>query len=161
MTTSYQPTRTTTTSSPVRRASLQVTRWVLMVLGGIAAFVGLFILVGGDEQYVGIGGDFSWQVGTIDPLWGGGLLIGGALVLLGGVLLVLRDRGRQSVPGEAESSPVVDLIMHTTIFVVVNSFLWVQDIVVTGGVNYVVWVTIPWAVGLGIHALTVALAKRR
>jgi hypothetical protein len=51
--------------------------------------------------------------------------------------------------------------MHTIIFVVVNSFLWVQDIVVTGGVNYVVWVTIPWAVGLGLHALTVALAKRR
>ena len=42
-----------------------------------------------------------------------------------------------------------------------NSFLWIQDIVITGGLNYALWVTLPWAVGLGIHALTVVLDKRR
>jgi 2TM domain len=151
----------TTVTSPARRATLQVSRWVLMILGGIAAFMGLFILVGDEEQYIGIGGDYSWQVGLVDPLWGWGLLIGGALFLIGGVLLVLRDRGRRPVPGEVESSPGVDLLVHSVIFVLVNSFLWIQDIVVTGELNYALWVTLPWAVGLGIHALTVVLDKRR
>ena len=161
MSTNYRQIPVTTTTSTVRRASLQVSRWVLMILGGIAAFMGLFILVGDEEQYIGIGGDYSWQVGMVDPLWGWGLLIGGALFLIGGVLLVLRDRGRKPTAGEVESSPGVDLLVHSIIFVLVNSFLWIQDIVVTGGLNYALWVTLPWAVGLGIHALTVVLDKRR
>lgn len=161
MTTNYRPAPTPTVSSPVRRASLQVTRWVLMILGGIAAFMGLFILIGEDEQYIGIGGDVSWQVGTIDPLWGWGLLIGGALVAVGGVLLMLRDRGRKDLTGAVETSPVADLVAHAIIFLLVNSFLWVQSIVITGGVGYVIWVTLPWAVGLGIHAVSVALDRRR
>ena len=85
----------TTVTSPARRASLQVSRWVLMILGGIAAFMGLFILVGDEEQYIGLGGDYSWQVGLVDPLWGWGLLIGGALFVIGGVLL------RAARPGPA------------------------------------------------------------
>lgn len=161
MTTNYRQIPVTTTTSPARRAGLQVTRIVLMILGGIAAFMGMFILVGDDEQYIGMGGDYSWQVGAVDPLWGWGLLIGGALFVIGGIMLVLRDRGQKAVEGAVESSPGVDLLVHSIIFVLVNSFLWIQDIVITGGLNYALWVTLPWAVGLGIHAVSVILDKRR
>ena len=65
----------------------------LGIVGGIAAFVGGFILLGDDRGTVDIGGMVSWQVSEIDPLWGYGLLIGGALALLGALVLALRHRG--------------------------------------------------------------------
>ena len=45
------------------------------------------------------------------------------------------------------------LIWHAGIFLVVNAFLWLQDIAVGGGVEYAYWTTIPWGAGLAIHAL--------
>ena len=65
----------------------------LGIVGGIAAFVGGFILLADDQGTVDIGGMVSWQVSEIDPLWGYGLLIGGALALLGALVLALRHRG--------------------------------------------------------------------
>ena len=65
----------------------------LGVVGGIAAFVGGFILLADDRGTVDIGGMVSWQVSEIHPLWGYGLLIGGALALLGALVLALRHRG--------------------------------------------------------------------
>lgn len=59
--------------------------WILGIGGTVAAFLGLFILLADEDQYVGIGGDWSWRVGDITPEWGIGLLVGGiaALVILG------------------------------------------------------------------------------
>ena len=66
--------------------------WILGIGGTIAVFMGLFILVASEDQYVGIGGDWSWRVGDITPEWGIGLLIGGivALLILGVGALVRR-----------------------------------------------------------------------
>ena len=160
MATSHQVTRIPVTTSPATAAGLQVTRWVMMILGGIAAFMGGFILVGGDDQYVGLGGEVSWRVGDIDPAWGWGLLIGGLLLLAGGVALLLHHR-RSVTAGEAVVGTAgADLLAHAAIFVVVNAFLWTQDLVATGAVNYVLWVTVPWAIGLGIHAFAYAIGRR-
>ncbi len=35
----------------------------------------------------------------------------------------------------------------------VNRFIWLQAIAIGGGMEYAYWVTIPWAIGLAIHAL--------
>lgn len=43
---------TQSTSSSVRSGGggLRITRWVLTIVGGIAAFLGVFILIGGEDQ---------------------------------------------------------------------------------------------------------------
>jgi hypothetical protein len=46
------------------------------------------------------------------------------------------------------------------VFVIVNALLWVRDIV-TGALNDALRVTIPWAIGLGAHALVTYLEARR
>ena len=46
-----------------------------------------------------------------------------------------------------------DLLWHSGIFVVVNAFLWVQDAVAGGGIEYAYWTTIPWAFGLLLFTL--------
>lgn len=35
-----------------------------------------------------------------------------------------------------------------------NAFIWIQDIAIGGGVSYAYWITIPWGIGLAIHATT-------
>jgi hypothetical protein len=132
---------------------------VLGILGAIATFLGAFILLGSDEQSVGLGGQASWQVGEIDPAWGYGLLAVGGLALLATLGLALRAR---SLPATAAAEPDTgwgDVAVHAGIFAVVNSFLWVQDIALGDGVNYAYWVTIPWGIGLAAHALTQYVAS--
>jgi hypothetical protein len=138
---------------PVRRAGLRVTQWVLGILGGIGAFLGGFILLAGPDQSVGIGGAASWQVGEIDPAWGWGLLVAGAVALVAAAALALRDRARGSGPAQAATGRA-DVLAHTAVFAAVNAFLWLQDILIGGGLNYAYWVTIPWGIGLVAHALT-------
>ena len=122
--------------------------WLLGIVGGIAAFLGLFIMFGPEEEYVGLGGDLSWRVGDISDAWMFGLLIGGFALLGVAVYLAIvgRDRPR------AESSQLGDLVLHAGIFTAVNAFIWLQDLAIGGGLDYALWVTIPWAVGLAIHA---------
>jgi hypothetical protein len=50
---------------------------------------------------------------------------------------------------------------HTGFFVVVNAFLWIQDIVAGEGLEYAYWITIPWGVGLISHALAYLFETRR
>ncbi|MEN8114825.1 MAG: hypothetical protein ABFS21_10605 [Actinomycetota bacterium] len=70
-----------------------VVAWVLAIGGTVSAFMGLFILLASEDQYVGIGGDWSWRVGDITPEWGIGLLIGGiAALLILGVWTLARRR---------------------------------------------------------------------
>jgi hypothetical protein len=38
------------------------------------------------------------------------------------------------------------------VFPPVNAFVWIQDFAIGGGLDYAYWVTIPWAIGLAIHA---------
>ena len=147
-------------TSPVRHATLAVTRWVLAVVGGISTFLGAFILLGGDDQWVGIGGDVSWRVGDIDPLWGWGLLVGGAAFLIGGIALILRDRATASAGTQPDASPGADLAAHAVIFTLVNTLLWVQSILITGTVSYVLLVTVPWGIGLAVQAAAYVMGRR-
>ncbi len=44
------------------------------------------------------------------------------------------------------------LLVHTVVFVLVNAFLWIQDLLAGGGIDWAYWTTIPWGIGLAIHA---------
>lgn len=145
---------------PAHRGGFRVTEWVLGIAGVIAAFLGAFILLAGDEQYVGVGGGYSWRVGDISPAWGYGLLSGGVLLLVVSAALVLRDRGG-GAPGRARPSGGADVLIHAGIFLLVNAFLWFQDIAVGGGLNYAYWVTIAWGIGLAAHVLSYFSAAHR
>jgi hypothetical protein len=141
-----------TASSPIRQVGFRVTEWALGIVGAIAAFVGGFILLGGDNQSVGLGGEASWRVGEIDPAWGYGLLAGGAALLLITLGLVIHDRSRETGP-PAPRSGLADVFTHGLVFVAVNAFLWIQDIAIGGGLNYAYWITVPWGIGLAVHAI--------
>jgi hypothetical protein len=131
---------------------------MLAALAVIALAVGVVILVAGDDEYVGLGGDVSWRVGDLSPWWGYGLLAAGVAFLLATLALVRRDRAHA---GETSvRSGTTDLLIHAGVFVLVNGLLWTQDILLGNGLNYAYWATIPWAVGLAFHAYA-ALAERR
>jgi ABC-type Fe3+ transport system permease subunit len=73
-------------------AGVRAVAWVLAVFAAIALFLGLFILFAGENQSVGIGGDLSWRVDEINSAWAYGLLVGGAALLLGGLVTLWRRR---------------------------------------------------------------------
>lgn len=129
-----------------------VTEVLLAVLGIASLATGLVILVGDETQWVGFGGDLSWQIAEIPPEVGYGLVIGGGVLLLASLALVLAGR-RSAARVEAVERPFRDLVVHATVFLVVNAFLWAQDIAAGGGLEYAYWTTIPWGVGLAAHAL--------
>lgn len=131
---------------------LQVSKWVLGIVGGIAAFLGLFIFFGGDDQSIGIGGDVSWRVGDIAAAWGYGLIAGGLVAAIVLWWLVRREQRLGVAPGGRHTSRT-DLYVHGTVFLLVNAFLWVQDILIGDGLDYALWVTVPWGIGLAAHAV--------
>jgi hypothetical protein len=134
--------------------------WLFGIVGAIAAFLGLFILLAGENQYVGIGGDLSWRVGDISSAWTYGLLIGGGVLLLIALFMVF---GRGGTPSGTRTPArgLADLLWHTGVFVVVNAFIWLQDIVTGGGLDYALWTTIPWGVGLILHAFAYYFGERK
>jgi hypothetical protein len=150
--------QTTTTRG---RAGYRVTEWALGIWGAIAAFVGGFILVGGDNASVGLGGEVSWKVQDIDPAWGYGLLIGGALAVIGALLLAWYDRTHHGPEDSGTGTGWADVVTHAIVFLLVNAFLWAQDLVLGDGLNYAYLITIPWAIGLGAHAASVYSAEHR
>jgi hypothetical protein len=129
---------------------LRVSETVLAIVGGIAVFLGAFILFAGDDQYVGLGGDASWRVGDIALAWGIGLLVVGVVVALLDGALVRWDR--HHTVGDVRTTATADVAVHGAVFVLVNAFVWMQDIALGGGVNYAWWLTVPWGIGLAIHA---------
>lgn len=135
------------------RSTWRPIEWILGILGGIASFLGFFILFGPDEEYVGLGGDLSWQVGGISDAWALSLMIGGLVLLAVALGIVIYDRLSPSVPVPRMASARADLYTHAGIFLVVNAYIWVQDIAIGGGVDYAFWVTIPWGIGLLAHAV--------
>ncbi len=136
----------------------RVTEWVLGIVGAIAAFMGLFILYAGGDQYVGLGGDLTWRVGDIASGWGYGLLIVGVVMLVVTVASAVRDLRHPQV--RDQQSELAALVAHVAIFAAVNAFLWVQDIVSGGGLEYAYWVTIPWGIGLLAHAIAYVVGAR-
>ncbi len=53
-----------------------------------------------------------------------------------------------------------NLVWHTAAFVVVNTFLWIQDIAAGGGLEYAYWTTIGWGIGLAFHYLAYFVGRR-
>lgn len=133
--------------------------WLFGIGGAIAGFLGLFILVAGEDQSIGIGGDLSWRVGEIDPALGYGLLIGGVILLVISIGMAL-SAARAGRP-RTELSRRDELFWHAGIFVVVNAFIWIQDIAIGDGIGYAYWITIPWAIGLAVHALSYYLGRNQ
>lgn len=133
-----------------------IAAWLLGIFGGISLFLGLFVMFGNENSSVGIGGDLSWQVSEISDAWVYGLLIGGCLALLLAVGIMLFGPRRDV----AHASDLSDLIWHTGVFLVVNTFIWIQDVAIGGGVEYAYWVTILWGIGLAVHALTFYRSRR-
>jgi hypothetical protein len=145
----------TAASSP----GLRVSETVLAIVGATAVFLGAFILLAGDDQYVGLGGDASWRVGDIALAWGIGLLVVGIVVALADAALVRWDRHRPA--SDARSTAGADVAVHAAVFVLVNAIVWLQDIALGGGVNYAWWLTVPWGIGLAIHAYSAFAGEER
>jgi hypothetical protein len=142
----------TTQVAPVHQGTtLRVGEWLLAIFGGIAAFLGLFVLLGSEDQSIGLGGDYSWTVGELGNGWGYGLLAGGIVGVVAAGLLLRYDvhEGYRH-----EYSPEGTFVAHAIAFALVNAFLWAQDIALGDGLNYAYWVTIVWGVGLLLHAYT-------
>jgi hypothetical protein len=78
-------------------------------------------------------------------------------MIAGLVAMVIAGRDRIRIA----SSPLDDLLLHTGIFTVVNAFVWAQDYALGDGLNYALWITIPWAVGLIGHAIAYVVHLRR
>jgi hypothetical protein len=55
--------------------------WLAVILGGVAVFMGAFILLADGDQSVGFWGDASWQVNEISAWWGIGLIVAGLVAL--------------------------------------------------------------------------------
>lgn len=134
--------------------------WLFGILGGIATFLALFVLFADGDQWIGIGGDLSWRVGDITSAWAYGLLVGGLVLLI--LALSMAFLGKPAVTSRArtDSTGLTDLYWHSGFFLVVNAFLWLQDIALGDGLNYAFWTTIPWGIGLAIHAFVVLRERR-
>lgn len=50
--------------------------------------------------------------------------------------------------------------LHVLIFAMVNAGIWIIDAAQGDGIEWAYWTTIPWGIGLGIHAV-VLLAELR
>lgn len=89
-----------TETRPVERAptvtggARSALAWVMGIIGAVALFLGLFISFAGEDQYVGIGGDWSWRVGDITSAWQYGFLIGGGVLLIAAIAVALMGRSR-------------------------------------------------------------------
>ncbi len=146
------------TSGPTA-ADYRVTRRVLIIVGAITAFLGVFILLGPDDASIGVGGTVSWEIEEIGATWGYGLLVAGGGLLAGGLLLVARSRRLPQGPAQLASG-WHDVIAHAAVFLVVNTLVWMQDLAMGGGIDYAYWITVPWGIGLVLHVVGQASSSR-
>jgi len=79
-------------STAGRRAGHRSAAIAFGLCGAVAAFVGLFILLGGDDSYVQFGWADPVPATDIDPGWGFGLLAAGIVGLVIAAALAIRDR---------------------------------------------------------------------
>lgn len=134
-----------------RGSGWKAAEWVLGVVGGVAVFFGMFTAFGPENEYIGLGGDLSWRVGDISNAWIFGMFIGGIVLLAGLFLMIVA--GRERLP--MEGSAFIDLAWHAGVFTAVNALVWIQDFALGDGLDYAHFMTIPWAIGLAIHAAVV------
>jgi hypothetical protein len=142
--------------TPVRSIGWSVTQWSLGIIGGIATFLGFFVAFGPADEYIGLGGDWSWRIRDVADAWMYTLAIGGLVLLAATITMAVVGRRRTRVP----SSPLADLLLHLGIFTAVNAFVWAQDAALGGGIDYAWWVTVPWALALAGHAYAFATSAR-
>ncbi len=72
-----------------------------------------------------------------------------------------RDLSTPEARARRRVKSLSDLVWHSGIFVVVNAFLWVQDVLAGGGIEYAYWTTIPWAFGLLLHYIAFFYERSR
>lgn len=125
----------------------KVTWWLSLVLGAVLAIEGLFILAGPEDEYVGVGGDLAWQVGEISSAWTYGLLVVGFGLLALWLAMVVTGRRL----GPIETTPMSEFLFHAGAFILVNAYLWIQDIALDSGLDYAYVTTLAWGVGLAFH----------
>ncbi len=53
------------------------------------------------------------------------------------------------------------LVWHTGAFLIINTFLWLLDLLGPGGINWAFWVTAAWAFALAFHALAYVVDGRQ
>lgn len=142
------------TAVRTHHATPHTTEWVIGLVGLATAAMGGFLLLAGDNQYVGLGGDYSWRVGDIHSAWGYSLIaVGIVLTVTAGALTRFLHHADQHLASYRKHES--DLLAHTIAFVLVNAFIWLQDMAISSGLDYAYWVTIPWAIGLATHAALV------
>jgi hypothetical protein len=135
------------------------TEWALGIVGGIGLFLGLFTLFASDESSIGLGGDWTWQVGEITTVWKYTFVVGGATLVLIAVTMAVMGRKRVRPAGRIDAE-LSNLIWHAGIFLAVNAFIWLQDIALGGGIDYALYTTIPWGIGLAVHAIAYTRSRR-
>jgi hypothetical protein len=138
----------------------RVSEWMFAALAIITLSMGMVVLLAGEDEYVGLGGDVSWRVGDLSPWWGYGLLAAGTACLVACMALIRRDRAHAAAGETSVRNGTTDLLIHTGVFVLVNGLLWAQDIALGDGLNYAYWATIPWAVGLAFQAYGTVADRR-
>ena len=126
--------------------------WLLAIVGGFATILGMFVLFGSESHSIGLGGDYSWTIGELGDGWGYGLLLGGLVALAAAAVLLRYDH---FIGYRHESTPVGAFVGHAIAFVLVNAFVWAQDLALGDGLNYPLWITVPWALGLAAQAYSV------
>jgi len=77
---------------------------VLGVVGAVAAFLGAFILLGGDNSSIQFGWADPVPATDVDAGWGYGLLIVGTISLVIAAIVAVRDRGTHAA--SAATAPV-------------------------------------------------------
>ena len=148
------------TQARAHHASTHATEWAVGLIGLGTAALGFFILLAGDEHSIGLGGVYSWRVGDIHQAWGYSLIgVGFVLAVAAGAMTRFIHHADQHLAAYRKHES--DLLTHTIAFVLVNAFLWIQDLAIGSGLDYAYWVTIPWAVGLLVHATVVWRERAR
>jgi protein-S-isoprenylcysteine O-methyltransferase Ste14 len=140
-----------------RGSGWSMAEWFMGIVGGIALFLGFFVMLGPEDEFIGLGGDLSWRVGDISAAWMFGLLIIGAAMVAGMVAMIVAGRNRVRIM----STQLETLLLHTGVFMIVNAFVWAQDYALGDGLNYAYWLTIPWGIALIGHAVAYFVRGRR
>ena len=135
-------------------APTHATEWAVGVVGLGAMALGFFLLLAGEGHYVGVGGLYSWEVSELNPAWGYSLIaLGIVLAVAAGAMTRFIHHAGAHLASYRKLER--DLLTHAIAFALVNTFIWMQDMAISSGLDYAYWVTIPWAVGLAIHATVV------
>ena len=53
------------------------------------------------------------------------------------------------------------LVWHIGAFVIINAFFWILDSLGGGGINWAIWITVMWGIGLAFHVLAYLVDGRQ